>query len=242
MEYNNDRRTSKQPNVDSKTQSKLIRDLNNRPPLFTVYNNFISRYSDVTPDALINLFKIIIAKYDSDEDTFGYEDDEEFVKKYIILFNIDYVNQYGFDDTMQTLVNNFKKLDIALPYYEDLVETTYSNGFSSETVEANNNLVDYFDNLFFVYTEENNRYIANNSYRINSKYTYHDYKINQESLSRAGTPTLGGFFKKKKATNKPYKKKIIQGKERCIYKINGSRKDYIKHKGTLIAVTEFIHP
>ncbi|NBO56583.1 MAG: hypothetical protein EBU84_18775 [Actinobacteria bacterium] len=48
---------------------------------------------------------------------------------------------------------------------------------------------------------------------------------------------LGGNNK-----NKPmiYKNKIILGKERGIYKIPGSRKDYIKYKGKFIAVKDFI--
>ena len=37
-----------------------------------------------------------------------------------------------------------------------------------------------------------------------------------------------------------YKKKIILGKERCIYKIPGSRKDYVKYKGKFIIVKNFI--
>jgi hypothetical protein len=42
--------------------------------------------------------------------------------------------------------------------------------------------------------------------------------------------------------NKPviYKKKIILGKERSVYKISGSRKDYIKYKGNLVTVRNFI--
>ena len=42
--------------------------------------------------------------------------------------------------------------------------------------------------------------------------------------------------------NKPkiYKNKIILGKERGIYKIPGSRKDYIKYKGEFIAVNDYI--
>jgi hypothetical protein len=42
--------------------------------------------------------------------------------------------------------------------------------------------------------------------------------------------------------NKPviYKKKIILGKERSIYKISGLRKDYLKYKGNLVTVNDFI--
>ena len=48
---------------------------------------------------------------------------------------------------------------------------------------------------------------------------------------------LGG---NKKNKPKIYKNKIIQGKERNIYKIPGSRKDYIKYKGAFIAVNDYI--
>lgn len=43
--------------------------------------------------------------------------------------------------------------------------------------------------------------------------------------------------------NKIYKcekNKIVLGKERCIYKVYGSKKHYLKHKGKLMAVTDFI--
>ena len=55
----------------------------------------------------------------------------------------------------------------------------------------------------------------------------------------------GGKKNKSKDSNKKnkpnmYKKKIILGKERCIYKIPGSRKDYVKYKGKFIIVKNFI--
>ena len=62
---------------------------------------------------------------------------------------------------------------------------------------------------------------------------YKDYEI------------YGGKKNKSKDSNKKnkpnmYKKKIILGKERCIYKIPGSRKDYVKYKGKFIIVKNFI--
>jgi len=38
---------------------------------------------------------------------------------------------------------------------------------------------------------------------------------------------------------KKYVKKELLGKLRCIYKIHGSRKEYVKHKGMLITVTDY---
>jgi hypothetical protein len=49
-------------------------------------------------------------------------------------------------------------------------------------------------------------------------------------LSNYSPPAKGG----KKST-----KKVILGKERCIYKVQGSKKDHIKHKGALIPVADY---
>lgn len=75
-------------------------------------------------------------------------------------------------------------------------------------------------------------------------------KMREESLRRKKLhnehPLYGGGEKNKSKDsnkkNKPnmYKKKIILGKERCIYKIPGSRKDYVKYKGKFIIVKDFI--
>jgi hypothetical protein len=54
-------------------------------------------------------------------------------------------------------------------------------------------------------------------------------KIN-EKLSAYHPPAKGG----KKST-----KKVILGKERCIYKVQGSKKEHIKHKGALIPVADY---
>jgi hypothetical protein len=47
----------------------------------------------------------------------------------------------------------------------------------------------------------------------------------------------GGYFKNK--TKPKINKKEILGKVRCIYKKTGDRKEYIKHKGELITVSEY---
>jgi hypothetical protein len=53
--------------------------------------------------------------------------------------------------------------------------------------------------------------------------------IIQDDLNKY-RPAKGG----KKST-----KKVILGKERCIYKVKGSNKDHIKYKGTLITVADY---
>jgi hypothetical protein len=56
-----------------------------------------------------------------------------------------------------------------------------------------------------------------------------EYLKNQDNI-----PQLGGNTKITKLT-----KKDILGKSRCIYKKSGDRKQYIKHKGVLITVSEY---
>jgi len=79
---------------------------------------------------------------------------------------------------------------------------------------------------------------GNDAYTTQGEYDkayqeYFDYYLDRLKRGLA----IGGNNK-----NKPkiYKNKIILGKERGIYKIPGSRKDYIKYKGKFIAVKDFI--
>ena len=79
---------------------------------------------------------------------------------------------------------------------------------------------------------------GNDAYTTQGEYDkayqeYFDYYLDRLKRGLA----IGGNNK-----NKPkiYKNKIILGKERVIYKIPGSRKDYIKYKGKFIAVKDFI--
>ena len=47
----------------------------------------------------------------------------------------------------------------------------------------------------------------------------------------------GGMVNKKV---KKCEKKIVLGKERCIYKVSGSKKDYMKYKGELVPVSDYV--
>jgi hypothetical protein len=54
----------------------------------------------------------------------------------------------------------------------------------------------------------------------------------------------GGIGKKQKVKSKPFKNKMLQnkeifGKEMRIYKINGSKKEHVKYKGTFIPVSDY---
>jgi hypothetical protein len=59
------------------------------------------------------------------------------------------------------------------------------------------------------------------------------YKINSH-LIIGGNANIKAVNKIKKLN-----KKTILGKERCIYKIQGDRKEYLRYKGDLITVKDY---
>ena len=218
--------------MSSETLDNLVYKLRERKPLITVYKNFISRRKKANPPLtvreLISVFKKVIVKFDKNIELF--EHNEDIIRDYLRLL---YIDDY-FDHKIES---NFIISDILLPYYDDLAESIYSHKFPTESIESNINLNQYFDFLYDTYNFEIFRYNQNNKYRITEKCTYELFRKIQRNLSREGTPEFeGGSSNKKKTINKSCGKKIIQGKERCIYKILGSRKEYIKYKGKLIAV------
>jgi hypothetical protein len=63
--------------------------------------------------------------------------------------------------------------------------------------------------------------------------------LHQSRNGRQPFAPIGGAMKNQKV-KKCEKKKVVLGKERCIYKVSGSKKDYMKYKGKLVAVSDYI--
>ena len=88
------------------------------------------------------------------------------------------------------------------------------------------------------------RYILEN---INKENTHPYYQINNNNTSiqpsredrpRPFAQRRGGMVNQE--VKKCEKKKVVLGKERCIYKVSGSKKDYMKYKGKLVPVTDYV--
>ena len=79
-----------------------------------------------------------------------------------------------------------------------------------------------------------NTYIKNIDTIDESKRKVLGLLLKYEHILKEKTGGTGGNTEPIKTT-----KKQILGKERCIYKKTGDRKEYVKHKGNLITVKEY---
>jgi hypothetical protein len=104
-------------------------------------------------------------------------------------------------------------------------------------------------NIFFI-----NSYVSGNKHGkndplINRVEHFTEILINNKEIAdeynkKKAKEQDGGNGKKQKVKSKPFKNKMLQnneifGKEMRIYKINGSKKEHVKYKGTFIPVSDY---
>lgn len=145
------------------------------------------------------------------------------IKKQIYSYNntkltADKKREYGIAETDEAWFNNNNELYVKSG--EDRIRKLIAD---AREERKNSQLMPVSSDI-----EKNLKKTLRNMYR-------EDYQKN--ILKLFGVNKNGGNKK-----NKPviYKKKIILGKERSVYKISGSRKDYLKYKGNFITVKDFI--
>jgi hypothetical protein len=94
-----------------------------------------------------------------------------------------------------------------------------------------NGIIDnnFMQNYNAMYAVKNKAEILLNMFNIGD--------LNIRDLQDVGL--IGGAMKNQKV-KKCEKKKVVLGKERCIYKVSGSKKDYMKYKGKLVAVSDYV--
>ena len=108
-----------------------------------------------------------------------------------------------------------KKIAIGFNCLEEIIaDTTNKISKLQESINIFNNRINDCNNLIMTYKMD----IATASNYNNSDFNF----------------GIGGNAK----ITKTIKKEIL-GKERCIYKKSGDRKEYVKHKGDLITVSEY---
>ena len=132
------------------------------------------------------------------------------------IHSMDYIHSYYKND-IPLLIRDYDNLKLNLQSYQ--IDVINDEIKKDEDQDIENEILGAYP------MSDQEKLARNKMYFI-----YHYYDI-------YGLPKNGG---NKKNKPKIYKNKIIQGKERNIYKIPGSRKDYIKYKGAFIAVNDYI--
>ena len=113
--------------------------------------------------------------------------------------------------------------------FKDYNTITFNNGVKDEVIKYDLSVFEGTKNIspYPILTLLYEIFI---SFYINDKEDNFTITLSNETPETPETPLVGG---------KKINKKEILGKVRCIYKKTGDRKEYIKHKGELITVSEY---
>ena len=119
--------------------------------------------------------------------------------------------------------------------FQNLIDNDFAMYVFADTL-----LVPYYDDRNNIFQKKlTNIDVISDGYRNNNIINPWRYPVNNWNK----TETLRNLYNQE---NEEYvygdmvNKKVILGKERCIYKVSGSKKDYMKYKGKLVSVTDYI--
>lgn len=168
---------------------------------------------------------------------------------YIIEINLKYMD----DIEIKLNINNFQEyfndgIDLNTNYSNDIFEELNSNYQEYNMIEVvNNNSMPNFTYDARTYSPQSNLIVNNEDKGLNYftilglKHILNNAKISPYTKRINGLSTIklkGKIIKDISGGNTKIKKEIL-GKQRCIYKKAGDRKEYVKYKGVLITVKDY---
>jgi hypothetical protein len=152
----------------------------------------------------------------------------------IILDNIDIILSRHSNQPKNSWIEELERIRIYLIKARVVysTDTDFKDIYTVEKEKEEKRIADsiniYSQNLQIEKEKQEERMLQNNisgTFQNGQVKNMDDYPNN---------PTIGGSPKIKKAN-----KKDVLGKERCIYKISGDRKEYVKYKGNLMTLKDY---
>ena len=163
--------------------------------------------------------------------------------------------------TMNAIANKFKNLNVKTifnkqpPLYNE-TEIASQDTITNDNIEKIRNLREKLNKFGSLeptklknegYSDDNIAYINSINNELNRLSALETLKMNEDLGNKLANTTdvaTGGKPTKPTKPIKPTKptitgKKEILGKQRCIYKKAGDRKEYVKYKGDLITVKDY---
>lgn len=137
--------------------------------------------------------------------------------------------KFEFNDKPESYHRFFFRNNLYDKYRTNVFEITGSKG-KVVKLELARDPDSLTDNKLGIYDVDNKKLVSFDTHTIISI----NIMDNDTVIASGNRGATGG-------SKKPYKltKKEILGKLRCIYKVPGSRKEHVKHKGYLITVTDY---